>query len=69
MDADTEELEAQVEWYADQALENEAAARRLEQVCEKTLTLLDDFGTQDSFEKAYDRLAKAKVLLRERHRK
>lgn len=64
-DESTKRLHAQ--WYADQALEFEHVARRLDAVCDKALRLLDQIGGSDSFEKAFDRLSTARRLLRERH--
>lgn len=66
-DESTKRLHAQLEWYADQALEFEHVARTLNAVCDKALRLLDQIGGSDSFEKAFDRLSTARRLLRERH--
>lgn len=67
MDTDVEELEAQLEWYADQAQENEAVARQLDRVCERALARLDEFFEATTFEDGMRRLIAARRMLRQRH--
>ncbi len=64
---EVEALTAHADWYREQALDNEAAARRLEGACERALAELEDVMSSSSFDGGMRRLFKARKILRERH--